>query len=247
MFKDIRKRMSKSLEKKALPPLPSQRPQQQQQSKQKQGGLASPSPSSPSLTTKKSTHRTSSTSTASLSIPSTPTSPMTPQRALSAASLMSIGSDPLLDHSHLKPGDNASLLSYSQTINMYRENAKKSNNVDIQCDFAIFLVEAAKRIEQQQEEGRGENDGDDDNDNNNSNSNENQDQNINEDMRQAYLTEAEKLLKVASLRGHRESQHYLANMYAAGLLSKDRRPDFDKAFPLFVQAAKHHDPDAAFR
>ncbi|GAA5802768.1 hypothetical protein HPULCUR_008243 [Helicostylum pulchrum] len=142
-------------------------------------------------------------------------------------SLQSTASDQLLDHSHLKPGQNASLLSYSKTINMYRENAKKTNNMEIQCDFAIFLVEAAKRISQ-----KGTTDS------------------INQqdlDQQQAYILEAEKSLKQVAMRGHSESQYYLANMYAAGLLNKTGKADFDKAFPLFVQSAKHHHADAAYR
>ncbi|KAI9323586.1 hypothetical protein BX666DRAFT_1888308 [Dichotomocladium elegans] len=125
--------------------------------------------------------------------------------------------DQLLDHSHLKPGSNASLLSYAQTINMYRENAKKTNSPDIQCDFAIFMVEAAKSLP------------DDD------------------PSRWEYLVEAEKLLKQLAARGHSESQYYLGNLYAAGLLSRKGKNEFDKAFPLFVQATKHHHPDAAYR
>jgi TPR repeat protein len=57
----------------------------------------------------------------------------------------------LFDQSHLKPGKHASLLSYSQTLNMYRENAKKTNNPDIQCDFCLFLIEAGNQLGQQNE------------------------------------------------------------------------------------------------
>lgn len=189
---------------------------------------------------------TTSLSSAS-SPPSTPSTPSTPQPffnnnlrnhsfSSSQNSLQSTTvSDQLLDHSHLKPGENASLLSYSKTINMYRENAKKTNNMDIQCDFAIFLVEAAKRLGQK----NGGNTLDHDDNNNNDNSD--------TEQQQAYLLEAEKLLKQVSMRGHSESQYYLANMYAAGLLNKTGKPDFDKSFPLFVQSAKHHHPDAAYR
>jgi TPR repeat protein len=93
---------------------------------------------------------------------------------------------------------------------MYRENAKKTNDINIQCDFAMFLVEA----------------GGSDN-----------------------LLEAEKILKQVAVRGHGESQYYLGNMYANGMLNKKHRgqPEFEKAFPLFVQSAKHHHPDAAYR
>lgn len=99
---------------------------------------------------------------------------------------------------------------------MYRENVKKTNNPDLQCDFAIFLVEAAKSEED-------------------------------EATRWEYLSEAEKLLKQLSTRGHAESQYYLGNLYASGILSRKNKNEFDKAFPLFVQATKHHHADAAYR
>ncbi|KAJ8653584.1 hypothetical protein O0I10_010731 [Lichtheimia ornata] len=206
-------------------------------------------------------HRSNTSSQSTLSSATPP--PSTPNRMYSSMSLMTIGSELLLDHSHLKPGANAALLSHTRTINMYRENAKKTNNMEIQHDFAMFLVEAAKRLEQKEEEDAALSSmsaGDDDD-------NDNDDDDDGDDMgndgsasmseaatvspeantRRAYLLEAEKLLKQLALRSHSESQYYLANMYAAGLLSKHGEPDFDKAFPLFVQAAKHHNPDAAFR
>lgn len=141
------------------------------------------------------------------------TPPGTRSSSITSVSL----NDPLLDHSHLKPGTKASLLSYAQTINMYRNNAKKTNNPDIQCDFAVFLVEAAKPIPEE------------------------------DTTRWEYLSEAEKLLKQLSARGHAESQYYLGNLFASGLLSKKGKNEFEKAFPLFVQATKHHHADAAYR
>ncbi|ORZ18142.1 hypothetical protein BCR42DRAFT_413235 [Absidia repens] len=148
---------------------------------------------------------------------STPTSQSPPGTRASSINLSLMGGDQLLDHSHLKPGNKASLLSYTQSINMYRENAKKTKSPDIQCDFAIFMVEAAKPVV------------DDD------------------ETRWEYLAEAEKLLKQLSSRGHAESQYYLGNLYASGLLSRKNKNEFDKAFPLFIQASKHHHPDAAYR
>lgn len=148
-----------------------------------------------------------------------PRSPTPPTQSSGTASVsnMTLSNDQLLDHSHLKPGSKASLLSYSQTINMYRENAKKTNNPDIQCDFAVFMVEAAKPIVD------------------------------NDTARWEYLNEAEKLLKQLAARGHAESQYYLGNLYASALLSRKSKNEFEKAFPLFVQATKHHHPDAAYR
>lgn len=231
MLKDIKRRVSKcytpslTAEKKPLPPSPgSKRTEKQPIQRQSVTDRLTTSPKGG-----RTGSNTSSLST--LSMPPTPTS-LAPNfyRMQSSSSLMSIGSEQLLDHSHLKPGANAELLSYSKTINMYRENAKKTHNLDIQCDFAIFLVEAAKRLGQKQVEE-------------DTVATTEQDR----DLKKAYLLEAEKLLKQAAFRGHAESQYYLANMYAAGLLQKTGQPDFDKAFPLFVQAAKHHNPDAAFR
>ena len=149
--------------------------------------------------------------------PSSDTSKTPPGTRTSSVTNLSLSADQLLDHSHLKPGTKASLLSYDKTINMYRENAKKTNSPDIQCDFAIFMVEAAKPI------------GEDD------------------ITRYEYLAEAEKLLKQLAARGHAESQYYLGNLFASGLLNKKGKNEFDKAFPLFVQATKHHHADAAYR
>ncbi|OBZ86587.1 Protein SKT5 [Choanephora cucurbitarum] len=136
----------------------------------------------------------------------------------SSPTLSSIATDSskrhsLLDHSHLKPGHNASLLSYSQTIQMYQENAKKTNNMDVLYDFATFLAEGVQQVD---------------------------------DIK--CMLEAEKILKQTSLRGHGQSQYYLANMYAAGSLNqKHHQPEFEKSLPLYLQSAKHHHPDAAFR
>jgi hypothetical protein len=136
------------------------------------------------------------------------------KRTSSRISLPLAGSEFFLNHNHLKPGDKAELLSYDKTINMYRDNAKRTNDPNIQCDLAIYLVESSKE---------------------------------NTKERNAYIMEAEKILKALSMRGHPESQYYLANMYASGILHKKGKPNFGNAFPLFVQAAKHQHVDASYR
>ncbi|KAI8643577.1 hypothetical protein BD408DRAFT_414518 [Parasitella parasitica] len=127
-------------------------------------------------------------------------------------------SEQLLNHSHLKPGRDASLLSYAKTINMYRENAQKTNNPDIQCDFAIFMIEAAKQLPDGEATSKHQ-----------------------------YLSEAEKLLKQLSMKGHANAQYSLAKLFDDGLLDKKGRPDLDKAFSLYVQASKHFHTDASDR
>ncbi|CAO3599569.1 unnamed protein product [Absidia cylindrospora] len=184
---------------------------------------------SPPQTPPHTPHARLSTTTSPHTSTSPPMSPIQQIHSPSSMSLYSVGSEQLLDHSHLKPGDNASLLSYATTINMYRTNAKKTNDVEIQCDFAIFLVEAAKRLDENGDPPQ---------------------QDLGDDAitsANAYLNEAEKLLKQVAIRGHSASQYYLANMYSSGLLHKSNKFEYDRAFPFYVQAAKHHHPDAAYR
>lgn len=156
----------------------------------------------------------SSSSSTSLSMPPTP--PNNHNRYPSNVSLpMTHTSELIMNHDHLKPGDNAELLSYNKTINMYRENAKRTNDPTIQCDLAIFLYESSKKS--------------------------------NAEEKKVLVNDAVKIFKTLSLRGHAESQYYLANIFASGHLQKSGKPDFGNAFPLFVQAAKHQHVDAAYR
>lgn len=159
----------------------------------------------------------SSSSTTSLSLPPTPPPVLGKHgRYPSNISLPSLNSEHFLNHNHLKPGNNAELLSYDKTINLYRENAKRTNDPTIQCDLAIYLYESTKNNQKPEES-------------------------------HAYIQESTKILKTLSLRGHAESQYYLANIYASGATHKSGKPDFGNAFPLFVQAAKHQHADAAYR
>lgn len=145
---------------------------------------------------------TNSSTTSSSSSPGTP-----PQRYGRFASNASLPIS-IYNHDHLKPGDNAELLSYDKTLTMYLENAKRTNDPSIQCELATYLYESSRPLPERE--------------------------------RKPYLAEATKILKTLALRGHAESQYYLANMYAS-------KPDFSNAFPLFLQAAKHQHPDAAYR
>ncbi|KAG0205387.1 hypothetical protein BGX28_003008 [Mortierella sp. GBA30] len=120
----------------------------------------------------------------------------------------------VLNHAHLKPGHKATLLSYTQTLELYRQNAKKTNDPELQFEFAAFMIDAGKPLEDPQ-------------------------------TRAELFDEAMKLLRKLATNGHAESQHYLAECFASGFARG--KPDFDKAFPLWVQASKHGHPDAAYR
>ncbi|KAK1757500.1 hypothetical protein QBC47DRAFT_296543 [Echria macrotheca] len=143
------------------------------------------------------------------------------------------------DNSQLRSavGNNASLLSAEKTLEMYRQNVKKTNDFSIQYSFAVFLIATA------QEQGL----------------------NFDEPRRkspkpgkelsaaeaagssaQELIREARAILQKLSNNGYPFAQYYLADGYASGLFSKGKE-DYNSAFPLFVLAAKHGHAESAYR
>ena len=53
---------------------------------------------------------------------------------------------PLLSHTHLRPGDRASLLSHQKTLEAYRSNIRKTNDPEVTYEFAIFTLGIAKEM-----------------------------------------------------------------------------------------------------
>lgn len=160
----------------------------------------------------------------------TPSRPIPTSRSVRAPSPPQQPNGPLLDHSHLRPGNQASLLSHDRTLELYRANAKKTQDPDLQFEFAVFMIDASKTypipeptpgnvmdIEKAIEK------------------------------RENLITEALALLKRLADRGHPASQYFLADCYANGIGTYKGKQDFDRAYPLFVLAAKHNHPDAAYR
>jgi TPR repeat protein len=137
---------------------------------------------------------------------------------------------PILDHSHLRPGKQAALLSHERTLELYRANAKKTQDPDLQFEFAVFMIDASKTMPiPAQTPG-----------------------NVIEvekaiEKREDLIREAMGLLKRIADRGHPQSQYFLADCYANGIGTVKNKQDFDRAYPLFVLAAKHNHPDAAYR
>jgi uncharacterized protein len=141
-------------------------------------------------------------------------------------------SGPILDHSHLRPGNQAALLSHERTLELYRANARKTQDPELQFEFAVFLVDAAKHWPIPAPDTTGGN--------------------VIEiekaqTKRDDLYREATSLLKRLADRGHMPSQYFLADCYANGIGTTKGKQDFDRAFPLFVLAAKHGHPDAAYR
>ncbi|KAF7302740.1 hypothetical protein HMN09_00908900 [Mycena chlorophos] len=137
---------------------------------------------------------------------------------------------PILDHSHLRPGTQAALLSHERTLELYRANAKKTQDPDLQFEFAVFMIDASKSLPIPASEP----------------GNLLQVERATE-KREELIREATSLLKRLADRGHPASQYFLADCYANGIGTVKNKQDFDRAYPLFVLAAKHGHPDAAYR
>src|SRR5258708_7622268 len=104
---------------------------------------------------------------------------------------------PLLDHSHLRPGENASLLSYERTLALYRANAKKTNLPRTQYEFAVFMIDAVKRLPIPTLKT----------------ANQIEIEKITE-KRDDMIREATSLLKKLADRGHPDSQYFLPDCYS---------------------------------
>lgn len=143
-----------------------------------------------------------------------------------------------LDNTHLRNniGSNASLLSAQQTLDMYRQNVKKTNDLSIQYSFAVYLISHAQEQgltfhEPPRKKGSKPsspvNDGAD-------------------ASPPALVREAKSILTRLASAGYPFAQYYLADGYASGLFNKGKE-DYHAAFPLFILAAKHGHAESAYR
>ncbi|EFQ93985.1 hypothetical protein PTT_08477 [Pyrenophora teres f. teres 0-1] len=120
-------------------------------------------------------------------------------------------------------GQNASLLDAKKTLEMYRANVKKTQDTAVQYEFALFMIQVAREV---MASG-----------------------NPNDDHGMApaeLLKEARQILQKLADRSYPFAQYYLADGYASGLFNKDK-PDYDRAFPLFIAASKHGHAESGFR
>lgn len=154
------------------------------------------------------------------------------------ASIAPTTSNALLDHSHLRPGEQAALLSHNKTLELYRQNAKKTNDPDLIYEFAVFMIDAAKSMGGDDSSGGSGPAG--------SGSSVGH-QNKEETARDELIKEAITLLRRVAERGHMDAQYFLGDCYANGIGTSKSKPDYDRAYPLFVLAAKHGHSDAAYR
>ena len=143
-----------------------------------------------------------------------------------------------LDNAHLRDavGNNASLLSTKQTLDMYRANVKKTNDPTIQYEFAIFMVNTAQESINSQRENDKQKDGPE----------ARRDVSPTTGSQAELLREARHILQRLADRSYPFAQYYLADGYSSGLFNKGVE-DYDRAFPLFVAASKHGHAEAGYR
>ncbi|KAF2634112.1 protoplast regeneration and killer toxin resistance protein, partial [Massarina eburnea CBS 473.64] len=120
-------------------------------------------------------------------------------------------------------GANASLLDTKKTLDMYKINVKKTQDNAVQYEFALFMVQVAREVMAA-------------------------DPSIDNHglVPSEMLREARQILQRLADRSYPFAQYYLADGYASGLFNKDK-PDYDRAFPLFVAASKHGHAESGYR
>lgn len=147
-----------------------------------------------------------------------------------------------LDNAHLRTavGNNASLLTTKQTLEMYRANVKKTNDPTIQYEFAVFMVNTAQEAASNGQESDVQR---------HPNPKSGRDDIYNPSSvasQVELLREARNILQRLSDRSYPFAQYYLADGYASGLFNKGVE-DYDRAFPLFIASSKHGHAEAGYR
>ncbi|KAL7820398.1 HCP-like protein [Trichoderma aethiopicum] len=148
-----------------------------------------------------------------------------------------------LDNSGLRNvvGNNASLLSVQKTLEMYRQNVKKTNDFAVQYSFAVFLISVAQEqgLDFSDPKGRKQNP--------------QPFRDLDSPVVEATVAsplelvrEARQILQRLASAGYPFAQYYLADGFASGLFNKGKE-DYNQAFPLFVLAAKHGHAESAYR
>ncbi|KAF2001198.1 HCP-like protein [Amniculicola lignicola CBS 123094] len=117
-------------------------------------------------------------------------------------------------------GQNASLLDTKKTLDMYRANVKKTQDNAVQYEFALYMVQVAREIIASGPTV--------------------------ELSPVELIREARQILQRLADRSYPFAQYYLGDGYASGLFNKDK-PDYDRAFPLFIAASKHGHAESGYR
>ncbi|SCU97856.1 LADA_0H08812g1_1 [Lachancea dasiensis] len=134
---------------------------------------------------------------------------------------------------YLGEAHNSSLVPRLKTIEMYKQNVKKSKDPDVLFQYAQYMLQTALTIDPTEEVEE------------NSTSAEGKQETVSQqEMRKQFLKEAQVYLKKLSVKGYSDAQYLLGDAYSSGAFGRVNNKD---AFVLFQSAAKHGHVESAFR
>ena len=125
----------------------------------------------------------------------------------------------------------ASLLSRQKTIEMYKENVKKSKNPDVLFQYSQYMLQTALTMSADTAAAAAD-------------SGQVSGELSVEEQRQQFLKEALHYLKKLSVKGYKDAQYLLGDSYSSGVFGKVNQKE---AFVLFQASAKHGHIEAAYR
>ncbi|CAR22083.1 tetratricopeptide repeat protein [Lachancea thermotolerans CBS 6340] len=129
---------------------------------------------------------------------------------------------------YLGEAHNSTLVPRLKTIEMYKQNVKKSKDPNVLFQYAQYMLQTALTIDPlagQDETTKKE-------------------EASQEEMRKQFLKEAQHYLKKLSVKGYSDAQYLLGDAYSSGAFGKVNNKD---AFVLFQSAAKHGHVESAYR
>ncbi|EDO15536.1 hypothetical protein Kpol_479p24 [Vanderwaltozyma polyspora DSM 70294] len=132
---------------------------------------------------------------------------------------------------YLGEENNSSLLPRLKTIDMYRQNVKKSKDPSILFEYAQYILQTALTMEASNELVVQEEQS-------------NEKTITQKELRKQFLKEAHHYLKKLSVKGYANAQYLLGDSYASGAFDKIENKE---AFTLFQAAAKHGHIESAYR
>lgn len=127
---------------------------------------------------------------------------------------------------YLGEDSNASLVPRLKTIEMYRENVKKSKDANLLFQFAQYMLQTALTMDDNEQPVGGS-------------------ESMNQsELKRKFLKEAVHYLRKLSVKGYADAQYLLGDVCSSGALGKVENKE---AFTLFQAAAKHGHIESAYR
>ena len=129
---------------------------------------------------------------------------------------------------YLGTDNNNSLMPRLKTIEMYRENVKKSKDPKLLFEYSQYMLQTALTIDTNSKQQQTENG----------------DSVSSDDLKKQFLKDAQHYLKKLSSKGYSDAQYLLGDAYSSGAFGKIENKE---SFILFQAAAKHGHIESAYR